>query len=75
MQTDAVIQTIIKALPNLKWKEYEGNDQLQWYYAENNFYIVKDVTSNCYWFISAKSPSNACTTVMNRKEKAWKKPS
>lgn len=69
MQTDTIIQTLFKSFQNIGWKDCEEDSTLEWYYAENNHYVVHHKDMNGYWFVVAKSPSKACNSVISRLKK------
>lgn len=66
MQVDAVIQTLFKAFQSFKWKDCEADSRYEWYYAEDNHYVVHDKVTKAFWFIVAKSPVKAFESVMSK---------
>jgi len=66
MQTDMIIQTLSNTFQAIKWRKSETHERLEWYFAENNVYVVHDIETNGYWFIKAKSPAKACDNVATR---------
>ena len=70
MQTDAMIQALFKSFQSIKWRDCEENKRFEWYYAEDNHYVVREKVTKAYWFISAKSPSKACESVLAKLSKS-----
>ena len=68
MQTDTAIQTLFKSISTIRWRSYESNPRIRWYYAEDNCYVVNDTKTNALWLISAKSPVKACERVISQLE-------
>ena len=66
MQADSVIQNVFTVLKNIRWRDCESNNQLEWYYAESTHYVIHDKETNAYWFIKAKSPTTACDIALKR---------
>ena len=66
MQTDDAVQGMFNIIKNIRWRDSEESESLKWYYAENCHYIVKDTETNAYWFVTAKSPVNACDYVIGK---------
>ena len=66
MQIDSIIQTLFTSLKNIKWRNFDNDNRLEWYYAESMCYVVHDKTSNAYYFIKAKSPINAYDTAYKK---------
>ena len=66
MQTDTIIQTLFKSFQKFKWTECENEPRLEWYFAEDNHYVVHDKITKGYWFIIAKSPAKACESVATK---------
>ena len=66
MQLDTTIQSFFQSIKNIRWRECEENDRLQWYYAENTYYVVNDKETNAYWFVNAKSPVKACAYALSK---------
>lgn len=62
MQIDSAIQTICASLKKIKWMPY--TDNIEWYYAESSTYVVHNTKDDAYYFVKAKSPTNACEHVI-----------
>ena len=59
MQVDSVIQSFFTICKNIKWRKFDNDSRLEWYYAENMQYVIHDTLTSGYYFIKAKSPINA----------------
>ena len=66
MQVDSIIQNFFAVVKNIKWRNCEEHDGLEWYYAEDMHYIIRQQSTNAFFFVKAKSPNSACDIV-------WKK--
>ena len=63
MGTDKTIRDMFTVVKNIKWNEEEG---FQWYYAEDNHYIVSEKKTGALWLIKAKSPIKAIECVKGK---------
>ena len=66
MGFDKAIQDIFGVVKKVKWRDCEEDSRFQWYYAEENHYLISDKKTGAYWFIKAKSPSSAFESVKGR---------
>ena len=66
MQIDTTIQSMFTIFKSIRWRDCEEDSNYEWYYAESMHYLVHDKTTNAYWFIKAKSPSNAYDIVLRK---------
>lgn len=72
MNCDTTIQSLFTVLKSIRWRECEENSNCEWYYAENMHYVVHCKQTDNYWFVKAKSPSNAYQCVVSKIVEAGK---
>ena len=66
MNVDKIIQDFVLTPKIIRWRPCDGNERYQWYYAENNIYVINDAKTNAFWFVKAKSPISAWETVKEK---------
>ena len=66
MNADNAIQTVFSAIKNIKWRDCEENDCFEWYYAEDMHYVIRKKENGACWFVKAKSPEAAYSSVMRK---------
>lgn len=63
MCVDMAIQNAYKALKSVRWHDFRevGGDEpyFDWYYAENQLYVIRDRVMEQYYFVKARSPLDA----------------
>ena len=64
MEFDKLIHKFYNSLKSIKWQSFEKLDivnctGLDYYYAEDNLYIIRDYFMNQYYFVEARSPQQA----------------
>ena len=66
MTNDEVIQKAFGVLPMMKWRNCEEDDAYEWYYAENNYYVIRHKHTDAYWCVKQKSPSKALECIKRK---------
>lgn len=62
---DSIIHELYKCFEDkgIKWNDFHGvgvdEDYYDYYYAENQLYIIRDRVMEKYWFVKARSPVEA----------------
>ena len=59
LQVDKLIQEMFAMKSNVKWRNCDDDTRFQWYYAEDNHYLILDTITSAMWFVKAKSPASA----------------
>ena len=60
---DDMIHSVVNGFDNLHWRSFDevGIPERfhEWYYAENDLYVIRDKVTHCYQFVEAGSPWEA----------------
>ena len=72
MQIDQMLHTVADRIDKVRWrdcKEYGAKDDTyEWYYAEDELYIIRHKQLGHIYFISARSPVKAVERLERRCE-------
>lgn len=63
MCLDDRIQAVLKDLQSVKWRSYKENPLYEWYYAENENFLIREKLTGALWHKKAKSPKQALQKV------------
>ena len=67
---DKNIHNFYEDIENIQWLDFKAvgleNIFYEYYYAEEELYIIRDRVTKCMWFINARSPKEALETLKRR---------
>lgn len=66
MSVDEHIHELHKQLDKMLWRDFDNEEQYEWYYAENNLYLLRYKPTGELAFIKGKSPDSALKTLENK---------
>lgn len=71
MEIDRIIHQFVDCLPSIKWNSFNSSEIdctefVDYYYAEDGLYIIRDQLMEQYAFIKARSPREAFSKFMDR---------
>lgn len=65
---DDAFQAVFVAIKSVRWRDCEQDNNYEWYYAEEEHYVIRDKKTHAYWFAKAKSPYKAFEYVKGKLE-------
>lgn len=67
---DKNIHNFYEDIENIRWLDFKvaglDNKFLDYYYAEDELYIIRDRVTKGMWFVEARSPKEALETLKRR---------
>lgn len=66
---DVFIQKLFIMQENILWRNYKGNTNYIWYYAENRIYLIKNVETNIISVVQSNNYKEALYKVVGLKIK------
>ena len=70
MNFDKMLHVVDVGLDGLRWQECKDygapDDSYEWYYAEERLYVIRNKKMKAYYFVGAKSPTEAFEKLRKR---------
>lgn len=72
MSIDNAVHEVYAKFNNgyIRWHDFQevGVDEHyhQWYYAEDRLYVIRDVMTETWWFVTARNPAEALAMYKDR---------